>query len=480
MHKLLVALVFALCPFTLFAADDEKQYFAVFMDGKKIGHAINSRTVTPTQVTTSVSLSLSITRAGMAINVGQSEITYETPKGKPIGFKTIVEMSGMKQSVAGKILGDKIQVTADVAGTSQTQSLDWPQGALMSEGLRLLQLEKTLAPGTKYSAKVFSPSAMSAIEAEMKIVGPESVDLLGRVVKLTKTETTLILPTGQMTQIAYVDSSLTPLKTIMPVMGFTLEMVACDKSFALSKNDVVDFIDKSLVSSPVSLKDAVSAKSIEYIISPKPGAQISFPTTSAQIVQTGSPLKITAIPQTAPRGVAMPYKGNDPQALEALKPSRYIQSDSDEIKTLAKQARASATDAATAAANIEKFVRGYINEKDYSVGYASAVEVAQSRQGDCTEHAVLMASLCQASGIPARVAVGLLYTDEFANRSDVFVGHAWTQCLIGEKWIDYDATRHAVGPTRIILATGNGDPEQFFSMVATFGNFTIDDAQIKN
>ena len=38
-------------------------------------------------------------------------------------------------------------------------------------------------------------------------------------------------------------------------------------------------------------------------------------------------------------------------------------------------------DAATAARRIEKFVRKYINKKNLSVGYASALEVARSRRG---------------------------------------------------------------------------------------------------
>ena len=40
---------------------------------------------------------------------------------------------------------------------------------------------------------------------------------------------------------------------------------------------------------------------------------------------------------------------------------------------------------------------------------ATAAEVARSREGDCTEHAVLLAALARARGIPARVAMGLVY-----------------------------------------------------------------------
>ena len=39
-------------------------------------------------------------------------------------------------------------------------------------------------------------------------------------------------------------------------------------------------------------------------------------------------------------------------------------------------------------------------EKDLSVGFATAADVARTAQGDCTEHAVLLAALLRASDIP--------------------------------------------------------------------------------
>ena len=63
---------------------------------------------------------------------------------------------------------------------------------------------------------------------------------------------------------------------------------------------------------------------------------------------------------------------------------------------------------------IESFVARYIDNKSMSVGYASAVEVVESRQGDCSEFAVLTAALCRAVGIPAQVVVGIAYVKEFA------------------------------------------------------------------
>ena len=147
---------------------------------------------------------------------------------------------------------------------------------------------------------------------------------------------------------------------------------------------------------------------------------------------------------------------------------------------LARRAAGNAKDAAEAARQIEKFVSLYIHQKSLSVGYASAGEVAVSREGDCTEHAVLTAAMCRAAGIPAQVVVGVLYTDEFGGVADIFVGHAWTQAYIGGKWIGLDATRAPNGydARHIALSVGNGNPAEFFGLVSLLGQFTIADIKV--
>ncbi|NBU87363.1 MAG: transglutaminase domain-containing protein, partial [Verrucomicrobia bacterium] len=65
--------------------------------------------------------------------------------------------------------------------------------------------------------------------------------------------------------------------------------------------------------------------------------------------------------------------------------------------------------------------------KNYGVGFATASEVARNKEGDCTEHSMLLAALGRALGIPTRVATGLVYADEFEGEKDVLVYHMWNQ-----------------------------------------------------
>lgn len=270
-------------------------------------------------------------------------------------------------------------------------------------------------------------------------------------------------------------------------MGMNIEQVACSKEFALGEIDVLEVVDKMFMKSPVPLGDVGSAKSITYHLSPiQEAADLKIPSGDNQRVQrlSNGNLILTVEPVVAPKGVSFPYKGNDPEALEALKPSRYVESDQKVIIDLAKRAVGRTSDAAEAVSKIEAFVADYVEDKNLSVGYASAVEVAASRQGDCTEHAVLAAALCRAVGIPSQVVTGLAYVEEWSTVVNGFGGHAWAQAYIGGKWIGLDAAFKGTGrggydAGHIALAAGSGNPEDFLNLLNTMGQFKIDRVEVQ-
>jgi transglutaminase-like putative cysteine protease len=193
---------------------------------------------------------------------------------------------------------------------------------------------------------------------------------------------------------------------------------------------------------------------------------------------------VTVEPAALPSGAKFPYKGGDKMIAEAIKPTRFLQSDNEHIIALARRAVGDTKDAAQAVKRIESFVASYVENRSLSVGYASAVEVAASRQGDCSEFSILTAAMCRAVGIPARVVMGIAYVQEFAGLKDGFGGHAWVQAYVGGKWVGIDAAfkgaeRGGYDAGHIALAEGNGNPESFFSLLTTIGQFRIDKVTVK-
>jgi hypothetical protein len=475
-------------------AQEEKEYFALFMEGKKVGHAIHTRTVEGAKVTTTEDVSVTISRLGIPVTVAMTETSIETTEGKPLGFESVQHLGAMTMTVAGTVGADGvISVTSSSLGTQDKSTMPWPAGAVMAEGLRLLTLKGGLKLGAAYEANIFSPSIMQVINTKVSIGPKKDVDLLGRVVKLTEMTTVVTMPdTGPITTTSYVDDDLKALKNTMPVAGMLIEMVACPKEFAMGNNDVLELIDRMFVKAPEPIEDVHSTSSITYLVSPNAGANFTIPSTDNQTAKRLPDRKIVLVvaPVAVPAGGTFPYKGDNPQLLEAVKPTRFLQSDRKEIVALARKAVGGTRDSAEAAKRIEAFAAQYIENRSLSVGYASAAEVAESRQGDCSEFAVLTAALCRAVGIPAQVCVGVAYVEDFGGMQG-FGGHAWTQAYVGGdkqgqggKWLGLDAAFKSSGrggydPGHIALAVGNGDPGDFFNMAGTLGQFKIEKIQIR-
>ena len=483
-----MALIISAFLSSIAAGENETKYFAVFLSGQKAGHAKLTRMVDGDKVVTTENLKLTVSRANIPVTMKVTETCIETIDGKPLGFQVNQDFSLMQMRLEGQIEGNTLHITTEAMGGNQETSMPWPEGALMAEGIRLLSLEKGLAQGTTYDAKLYSPGGMQAVDVTLTVGEKENVDLLGRVVPLTKVTTLMKLAgAGEMKATSYVDDKLELYKNVMPAMGLEIEMVACSMEFALSEDSVVDIVNKMFIKSPQTFEKLDKIDSITYELKPNDAnSTVVIPASDNQTVtvREDGVISVTVTPLKKKRGdQPLPYAGEDPKALEALKPNRYVQSDDPLISELAKQAIGDSKDAYEAAKKIETFVANHIENKGLSVGYASASEVAQSRQGDCTEFSVLTAAMCQAAGIPARVVMGVAYIGEFAGLTDQFGGHAWTEVFIEGQWVGLDASFKSSGlggydAGHIMLASGSGEPETFFSLVGSMGLFTIEKATV--
>jgi transglutaminase-like putative cysteine protease len=86
------------------------------------------------------------------------------------------------------------------------------------------------------------------------------------------------------------------------------------------------------------------------------------------------------------------------------------------------------------AQRVTRFVFEWIRDKNYSVGFASAQEVARNPVGACSQHGVLAVALLRRLGVPARAVTGWLGLGE------VEAVHFWVEAEIGGRWIPLDPT----------------------------------------
>ena len=463
-------------------AEPVNYHMAVLINGKKIGYASVERKRAGGKVVTRSKVVMTIRRLETAMTVEQTEKHVETPGGKPLGFEASQSFgNGSGMTAEGVVRNGKATVEVQTGKLARRIELDFPKGALMAEGLRLLTLQKGFTPGTKYEAKVFMPLMLKTLDARVTMGPARRVDLLGRVVDLAEATVAFADETGEIEATLYLNADGDALKEVKNMAGMEVMAIACPKQYAMRPGESLDVLELSIVKSPAPLGDLSRARGVTYRIVPTDSAakrktKLEFLASPSQKVSADGGAWTVTVAPVAAKGGAFPYKGDNRDALDALKPTAYLQCDANEVRALAVKAVAGAADAAAAARRIEDFVGRHIEKKDLAVGYATALEVARSRQGDCSEHAVLAAAMCRSVGLPAQVVNGLAYVERIRDKENVFVPHAWFRVWIDGQWVDFDA---ALGfdAGHIAIVASDGDPNEFAGLLNTLGCMRITEAK---
>jgi transglutaminase-like putative cysteine protease len=113
----------------------------------------------------------------------------------------------------------------------------------------------------------------------------------------------------------------------------------------------------------------------------------------------------------------------DPDAARHLGAEALIESDAPEIVAEAEAAVRGVTGDRARAERLVRHVNGLL-EKKPTVSLPSARETLRTKVGDCNEHTALYVAMARALGLPARIAVGLVYTH------GAFYYHAWPEVYL--------------------------------------------------
>jgi transglutaminase-like putative cysteine protease len=105
-------------------------------------------------------------------------------------------------------------------------------------------------------------------------------------------------------------------------------------------------------------------------------------------------------------------------------------------------------------------------EKRPVLSVPNALETLNNLVGDCNEHAVLLAALARAAGIPAQMEAGLVY------QRGRFYYHAWNVLFIGT-WITADAVMGQMPADVTHIRFVRGDADQQVDLIGVIGKVRI-------
>jgi hypothetical protein len=381
---------------------------------------------------------ISLAMAGKAQMV-QSRSTVRTDREMALrDFEFSFGSQDRSFSATGRVENGKLVVT-QAGGKPRTKPLSGPVFPVSALGRMVIRAK--LGKDSLFRVPVFDVSVLDVVAAEVRVWGKERVNVGGTdydairySVKMAKIET-----------VVWMDGDGMALREESPP-AMRSERAAPDAVLAGEKDDAkIDVLRVFSVPADTLIPEPELVRQARVELSGIEPGEYELGAENQRVVSE-KPLAIETTAPELPAGpVALPVAGQD----ELLEPSLSVQSDDPGIRKKAAAEAGRETDAVAVARKLVSFVFTAM-EKEATASFPTAKDVLASMKGDCNEHAVLLAALCRAAGIPARVVIGLVYLD------GSFYYHAWNELYLG-RWVGADATFGEFPASALHVRLGEGE-----------------------
>jgi hypothetical protein len=417
-------------------------------------------------------------RSGQTISTDMVMTSWDTDDGRFVRFESRMSGSPSDNVSVGAVANGQLGIDISTLGRTQSHRILWPAdwGGLFAPEQSLRR--QPLKPGEKRTIRSLLPIFNLPGDTHLDAGEYEMVELPSGKTKLLKVKSVVEIAGQKIESLSWVNERGETLKSTVPSIG--QEAVRTAKQQALRQKSGGQF--DLLVASTVPLKgrfgNGPATKRVVYRARMKDGPiQGLFAESLSQRVklldEQSAEITVLAVRPNRPPTPDIPQ----PKPTDAdSAPNNFIQSDDRQIVEIASRLAPGESDPWKLACVLESFVDQTVELKNFSQAFATAAEVARSREGDCTEHGVLMAALCRARKIPARVAFGLVYFEPEKG----FAYHMWNEVWIADRWVPVDATLGlgGIGADHIKLGDSNlsgGSPlADLLTVIQVFGRLELE------
>ncbi|MCS7015367.1 MAG: transglutaminase-like domain-containing protein [Gemmatales bacterium] len=420
---------------------------AVYLEGAKSGHAHHRfQEVTirgkPFILATST-LELTVRRFGQPMLLAMSLANYETPAGQ-VASITVSMQVGREQRIVrrGTVVGNELVMQVQFGQQPPREvKIPWSPEAIGLYAEERFFTEHPWQPGRERGYVKFLPEIDRFVRCHVKAedyeAGPHTQgrkwlrlrQRFDKVANLEIPETLLWLDE---------QGRLVRQESVWPEFG-KMTLIRTNREQALASGDkpVVDIGLQQLVRLPQPIPNPHQVKKIVYRLQMVNGefSEGLFPQDSRQrmLRREKALLELEVLGGVVPTGEGA--QSQEPPA-EYLRSNSVVNSEDKLVQELARRAIGTETQPWQKALRIERWVYANMKKGTLTEGFASADEVARTREGDCTEHAVLAAAMCRAVGVPSRLALGLAYVEHWR----ALVPHMWLEVWIQGRWYALDPT----------------------------------------
>jgi len=380
-----------------------------------------------------------------------------------------------------------LEVTIRSAGSEQNVSFRLPQPPVMSNVVPIrIAMGGALKVGETVRLPVFDPTSLSTRTVEVDVIEHDTLMVTDSVVLDPGTGRWSSahldsIPAWRIAEVfggvrveSWVDADGRIIRSSSP-LGFSMERT--EYELARQSQEDARLVDSSPIDDDVILSTAVQSNvdfedveqhdELRFRLT---GVDLSgFQLDGGRQTLHGDTLIVRRERwDDVDAGYQLPYSFMDLR--EALEPEPLIQSDDPRIRDLARSitvARAQWRQNPTeVAAQLTRSVYRML-EKSVTFSIPNAVQVLETKRGDCNEHTVLYVALARSLGLPARTAVGLVYVN------GAFFYHAWPEVWLGE-WVAVDPTFGQIPADASHIRFVIGGLAQQVEIVRLIGNLDIE------
>lgn len=438
---------------------------AYFLSGEQIGysHIRAEPTAEAGEIRYQVTERMKLRRGDSVLDQLLQQTSYETLDGRLLRFEAELDVNGERTKTRGEVRGQELVIHTERAGETQERRIEWDRSI---GGLLALQQsikEKPLVAGEQRRIRALAPMFYEVGVLDVRGVGPASVPLLSaEPEQLQEAESISSIQGNPLLKMHFwFDDEGNVLKSYAPSLGLSIFRTDEDtaKQFATPE---IDLLIQSRIPLEKPLERPRQLRETVFAVETKD------PELAARFLKDAPGQRVRKADEDGWEVVVV--QGLD-REFDDLPPSEddrgsgpLIQSNDRRVQALA--AMPEEAEGAALAEQLAQLVYTTISEKNLESGFSSAADVAESRQGDCTEHAVLLAALCRARGIPARVAAGLIYIDSPEGPAMAF--HMWTLAHVDGGWLALDGTMEngLAAADRITLVSDHLASGTEYAMVA--------------
>jgi transglutaminase superfamily protein len=416
------------------------EWFGIYQKGAKIGYAHTS--VRPEAETYHLyeESELDILALGVVQRVKTVINSYTTRNFLLKYFDFSLQSEATTMKIKGAVVGRKLILDIMTGGQTRTERIPLASPPYLSPNIKPALLLAGLETGRKYRFPLFNPATMSTEDADIVVESRERI----KIGEAEQNVYRLRESFQGMETTSWVNQDGETLRE-ESALGYVLLKESMVEAKKRDKSGpVVDIISLTMIPSD-PIKESTK---VTYLRARLKGVSLGgFQLDGDRQALTGDIVEVKG--DEAPVDYRLPY-GNGEMAGYLL-PNALIQSDDKKIVEQAGKILSGEKDARNAARKLNDWVYAVISKKPV-VSIPSAVEVLKQREGDCNEHTALYTALARASGIPTRMATGIVYL------ADGFYYHAWPEVWLG-RWVAVDPTfnQFPADATHIRFVTGNLD-----------------------